>query len=259
MNLPIEIIYEIAYYCDILTIASLSCTCKQYNVFYDENVWKMKCNNNKNKYDTFMDAYVGVKVPLIHHGDFVKYIRCNSKQIYPSLKYFATILASDRGATIYYITPNTNTIIKIPGFDNTFAHGVHKAVLIEPPTDLKNIHYNTIRNHVDDEMYSSKSKIPIYGYTVEHFECRTIKEEFNILENVSIIPKVTPLLLIPRENKLLSLIDGIRLTKIHSLESILRHFITEEKINCMNEEQMREQIKIQLTLIHHILPNRIAF
>lgn len=87
---------------------------------------------------------------------------------------------------------------------------------------------------------------------------KTKNKSFNILEHVFISPKVTPLNEIPQEKKFVSLLDSVRLTKIHSLESILRHFISENEIKCMDEHQMRERIKYELQLIYHILPDRIS-
>lgn len=96
--------------------------------------------------------------------------------------------------------------------------------------------------------------------TVERWSARNgeDKEIFCILENVSIVPNIKPLKEIKRENKIYKIFDGVRLTKIHSLESILIYFISEKEINTLNEEEMREKIKKELELMHHILPNRIG-
>ena len=258
MDVPTEIIYEIAYYLDVYAIASLSCTCKSYNVFYDEHLWQKKCHGNKQNYALYIDAYVGVKIPLMQHGDCVKYIRYNDKQIYPSTKNYIIALISDRGEPMYYVPPYKNIILLTPGYSFVFKHDVVSAMIVDA-SFLSGINYNTLWAHVDKESYSSKSKIPIYGYTVEYMSFKHKDKQFNILENVSVVPKVVPLKDIPRENKFMKILDSVRLTKIHSLESILRHFITEDEINKMNDEQMREKIKVELQLIHHILPNRISF
>lgn len=115
-----------------------------------------------------------------------------------------------------------------------------------------------INKTVEWVLMSPKGTPPIYGYTVEYFRK---PHQFNILENVSIIPKAKPLMDIePEKGNLFDFIrDNIGLTRMNSLESILRHFITEEEISKLNIEEKRNRILLELQKINHILPSRLGF
>jgi hypothetical protein len=261
MDIPQEIIYEIVYFLDVYDICSFSCTSKKSNVFHHEHLWKMKCNGIKTENKTYMDTYIGDQIPVILHGDFLKYIRIKGDQIFPTCNHFI-ILNTKNGAPLQYILPNERICKYLPGENGNWHASVNGIIIDRGYINiaLDKSKANILREIVDEQTYSAKSKIPIYGYTVDYWNARDgQKEVFNILENVSLIPKIIALKDIKKENKMYKFFDGIRLTKIHSLESILRHFMTEKEITLLTEEEMRVRVRKELELIHHILPNKIGW
>jgi hypothetical protein len=260
MDLPVDIIYELLYFLDVYDICAFSCTASKNNVFYCEELWKRKCNNVKKENESYMDAYLGTKIPIIWHGDLLRFIWVKENQVFPTSVH-CIVLNTKNGAPLQYILPYERVCMYLPGEDGKY-YGPKQGVVIDYKhikTMMDKTQGRALREIVDNETYSSKSKVPIYGYTVDYWRARDgEKEVFCILENVSIIPNVKELRNINRENKIYKLFDGMRLTKIHSLESILRHFISEEEINRMNEEEMRIKIRKELELMHHILPNIIG-
>ena len=192
------------------------------------------------KQKTYMDQYVGIQLPLIYHGDFVLYVRVpESTKAFPPIPHYFLL-----------IDVNGNTITSYEKAD--------KALIVDKSVIDRRREERYIRQMVDDELMSKKSKIPIYGYSTICFDSKKPKI-FNILENVALIPRIKALNDIhPEKGNLLDKVtDKIGLTKIHSLESILRHFISEEEIMTLNTDEKRDRIKNELTIRHHILGDRI--
>lgn len=67
-------------HCSISDIWHFSNTCQQFNKLYDsELLWQLKCNQDHLSLSnlTWFNTYVGIKTPLIHHGDNVMSIYVN--------------------------------------------------------------------------------------------------------------------------------------------------------------------------------------
>lgn len=262
--------------CSVNDIWHFSITCNEYKqLFNSEHLWRLKFNNDKmitnitgvtisilgeksNNKLTWFDRYVGIKVPLIREGDFVMYIRVNvdNNTIFPTIPY-TVILLNYKGNPQRYVSKNTNNIEILELCSFTSNNIVDKAVIVKTMSyDIKDV--RAINKEVENILMSSQGTPPIYGYHVEYFR-KPI--QFNILENVSIIPKVKALSEIGCEKGNLydKIRDTIGLTRMNSLESILRHFITEDEISLLNEAEKRNRIYIELEKRHHLLPSRLGF
>lgn len=177
MDLPVEIVYEILYFLDVYDVCAFSCTSGNNNVFYCEDLWKRKCDGIRKENESYMDACLGNKIPIMLHGDLLKYIRLKGDTIFPTSNFFI-VLVTKNGAPLQYIMPGRRFCKYIPDeycrwqtsvkgvmLDGSYilTHG-NQQVKIGPPNDKPTVLYlKSLRGIVDEQTYSAKSKIPIYG------------------------------------------------------------------------------------------------
>lgn len=291
MTIPIELFENhILQHCTIEDIWSFSKIGKHYHLFYSEKIWELKCQQKHIPLtcNNYMDQYVGINVPLIQDGDCIRHIRVNvdTGKIFPLIPHLVILINYKGNPQRYIMSNSTIRTLKLCSPCNNI---VDKAVIVGKEIQEEVNDYieqsqheilrfdkdgnsqtdrlsNIMNQAVEDVLMSSKSSIPIYGYTVEYIS-RGCPTQFNILENVALLPKVRPLKSIDSEknNILDKLINGAihfklpYVTKIHSLDSILRYFISEDDILLLTTEEKQERIIGELTSIHHILPSRLAF